>query len=361
MVDSDNRLSAPDIAAVLANYPPDCQPTSAQSLGAAGGMSGAQFWRLTTARGGQILRRWPHEFPPPERLRFIHAVLRHAAGRGIGFLPIPATTRQGETFVEFARHLWELAPLKPGVADYEQTPSAEKLRTAMIALAQFHNAVADFNIGRQTESSPATQTNAVGRHAQRLRELERTGTADLTSAIADAHWPDLAPLARRFLQKLPRALPVALRQLEPLAFAKFPLLPCIRDIWHEHVLFLGNTVTGLIDFGAVEIDTPATDITRLLGSLESVTPESPFPFREGQGEGATSATATTWSEGLNGYQTERMLTPDEIRATQALHTSGTLLAGCNWIRWIYGEHREFEDHTQVVKRFRHILAAMSVE
>ena len=127
MVDSGRRDRTPDIASVLANYPPDCQPTRVDSLGAAGGMSGAQFWRLTTPRGGQILRRWPIEFPPPERLRFIHAVLRHAASRGIAFLPNPATTRQGDSFVEFAGYLWELAPLMPGAANYEQSPTAEKL------------------------------------------------------------------------------------------------------------------------------------------------------------------------------------------------------------------------------------------
>jgi Ser/Thr protein kinase RdoA (MazF antagonist) len=343
MVNSGSYDRTRDIAAVLANYPPDCQPTRVESLGAAGGMSGAQFWRLATPRGGQILRRWPTEFPPPERLRFIHGVLRHAADGGIAFLPIPATTRAGNSFVEFAGYLWEVAPLMPGAADYEQSPSAEKLRAAMIALAQFHDAVAGFSVGREDELPPAIQTNAIARHAQRLQEFERSSTVDLANAIVDMHWPDLAPLARQFLQNLRRAVPFALKQIEPLTGVVFPQQPCIRDAWHDHVLFTGNKVTGLIDFGAVDFDTPATDIARLLGSFESVSGPSD----------------TTWQIGLDAYQSVHKLFPGELQAARALRTSGTLLAGYNWIRWIYIEHREFEDHAQVVARFRRILASVT--
>ena len=65
------------------HYPTDCQPSHIEPLGSAGGMSGAQFWRITAPRGTLCLRRWPIEHPSPERLQFIHAVLRHAAASGI--------------------------------------------------------------------------------------------------------------------------------------------------------------------------------------------------------------------------------------------------------------------------------------
>jgi homoserine kinase type II len=316
-------------------------------------MSGAQFWRLTTvvrgypdpAHGGTlILRRWPQEHPTPDRLRFIHAVLRHAAERGVTFLPLPIPAQTGQSFIEQAGHLWELTPWLPGAADYETAPTTEKLRAAMAALAQFHIATADFptpttprSVGRQTESSPPTSPPSIQRRLARLHQLARGEINELSRPITDATWPDLAPLARNFLAALPRAVPQAIAQLEPLADVRLPLQPCIRDVWHDHVLFTGGRVTGLIDFGAVTIDTPATDIARLLGSLAGDDPAG-------------------WQSGLAAYSAIRPLSQEESLAVFALDRSGTILAGCNWLRWLYIERRQFENPAQVIDRFRRIAA-----
>ena len=66
--------------------------------------------------------------------------------------------------------------------------------------------------------------------------------------------------------------------------------------------------------------------------------------------------ANTWQLGLSAYQQIRPLTADELRATQALAVSGNILAGCNWIRWLYIENRQFENATPIIERFRHIVA-----
>ena len=60
---------------------------------------------------------------------------------GISFLAVPIRTTEGESFVLFDGHLWELTPWMPGAADYERSPSAQKLGAAMTALAKFHLAV----------------------------------------------------------------------------------------------------------------------------------------------------------------------------------------------------------------------------
>ncbi len=331
------------IREILRRYTPECQPSRIEPLDFAGGMSGAQFWRITAPRGTLILRRWPPEHPSPERLHFIHAVLRHAAQRGVMLLPLPISTRDGQTFIAHAGHLWELAPWMPGAADYERSPSVDKLCAAMTALAQFHIATADFptpptplSVGRQAEYLPATSTLVISHRLARLHDLADGGIEELSRAITDTTWPELAPLARQFAAILPRAVPRAIGQLEPLTDVSLPLQPCLRDIWHDHVLFTGDDVTGLIDFGAVDIDTPATDIARLLASF-------------------AGDDAAAWQTGLAAYSTLRPISEQESLAVFALDSAGTILAGGNWIRWIYVAGRQFENRAQVVERFRRIL------
>lgn len=322
------------IAEILRAYPPDCQPTAVESIGNAGGMSGAQFWRFVAPRGTLALRCWPIEHPSPERLEFIHAVLRHAADHGLQFLPMPIATTTGATFVRQDGRLWELAPWLPGTADYEQAPRAEKLRAAMIALADLHIAVRDFP--RPPAPGSAGGAPAITHRLARLIELQNGGIDELARAITDDRWPELAPRARQFVTEFCRVAPIAIRQLTPLADQPFRVQLCIRDIWHDHILFTGDAVTGIIDFGAVDFDTPATDVARLLGSL-------------------IGDNSSGWDEGIRAYSSICVLTDSEAHAIPLLDVAGTLLAGCNWIRWIHVEGREFDAPTTIISRFNRIL------
>ncbi len=330
--------STSEIQAIIRKYPAAFHPTRIEPLGAAGGMSGAQFWRIETPQGALMLRRWPTEHPTPERLRFIHSVLFHAAERGVSFLAVPIRTSTGESFVSFDGSFWELTPRMPGTADYEQSPSPQKLGAAMRALAKFHAMAHDFPV---PDSNPLARVPAVSRRLARLQELARRGTNELSQALSVDVWPELTPLAHRFLATVPKLLPRASGQLEQVSTMPLPLQPCLRDIWHGHVLFTGENVTGIIDFGAMDIDTPATDVARLLGSLV------------GDDE-------VGWQTGLCAYSTIRQLSADEERATKALDATGTIVAGCNWLQWIYVEGRKFEDREQIIERFRRIAARSRV-
>lgn len=328
-------ISLREIEAIVRDFPASFQPTRIEPLGMAGGMSGAQFWRIQSAAGPLVLRQWPSEHPSAERLRFIHDVLFHAQKRGVAFLAVPIRTASGESFVRRNEHLWELSPWMPGSADYERSPSEKKLRAAMIGLARFHRAVSDYLVG--ADKSPATAAHAVTRHLTRIQALTDSKCNDLAGAIAETTWPELADSARLFVAMLPAILPSAESRLVPLVGARLPIQPCLRDIWHDHVLFTGDEVTGVIDFGAVDIDTPATDIARLLGSL-------------------VGDDAAGWRAGIDAYATIRPLSAEEELAASALNVSGTILAGCNWLRWIYIENRTFDDVGRITERFRRIVS-----
>jgi Ser/Thr protein kinase RdoA (MazF antagonist) len=298
-------------------------------------MSGAQFWRMQSARGTLVLRRWPAEHPAPERLQFVHEVLFHAARNEIDFLAVPVRAKANISFISDAGHLWELAPWMPGVASYASSPTTEKLRAVMMALAKFHAAVADFP--RTGSQHFARVAPAISRRLDQLSQIAEGGHSVLAKTINERVWPDLAPLARRFLATAPACLPSVIRVITPFAKTSFTLQPCLRDIWHDHVLFTGDVVTGIIDYGAIDFDTPATDIARLLGSLVDDDPVG-------------------WNEGLAAYRTVRPLTDDEEFAARALNVSGPIVAGYNWLRWIYIDGREFENQGQIVERFQRIVA-----
>jgi homoserine kinase type II len=344
-----------EIRHILARYPADCWPERIEPLGSAGGMSGAQFWRVTAPRGVLALRRWPPEHPSTERLRFIHAVLNHAAANGISHVPVPIKALDGQTFLTQNNHFWELAPWMPGAADYEQAPSDEKLVAAMVALAQFHNAVADYSPPPElTATLDAAGPSAIPRRIDRLRKLRQSEINKLSNAVDDATWPEFAVVAREFLARLPNAIPRALALLEPLASANFPLQPCVRDIWHDHILFTGNDVTGIVDFGAVDIDIPATDIARLLGSLVG---EPGLPFKSRPLEFGDRSDC--WQKGLAAYSAVRPLSSSETLAVFALNSANPILAGCNWIHWIFLDRRQFQDGQKIIVRFKRILSHLT--
>ena len=119
-----------------------------------------------------------------------------------------------------------------------------------------------------------------------------------------------------------------------------PLQPCIRDIWHDHVLFQGEEVSGLIDFGALRIENVATDVARLLGSLVG---------NDKRG----------WQRGLDAYAEVRPLSSDELQLAEAFDLSGTLLGGINWVQWIYLEERQFEDRGAVLGRLGEHVARLA--
>lgn len=320
------RLSAP-LRQVLSRYGPECQPTDVRPLGSAGGFSGAVFWQLHTPRGRLVLRRWPGGHPSPRRLDFIHAVLQHVASRGVDFVPVPVSTASRSSRVSCDGHLWELAPWMPGRANFETDPSRQRLQAALRALATFHRAAEDFPLPTERSGPPP----GVARRVERFNELLAGGLDRLAGSVNHTLWPELAERAVAWCDLFRLPADSVCRELESLHDARVPLQPCIRDVWHDHVLFTGGAVTGIVDFGAMRIDNVATDLARLLGSLA----------RDRQ---------AAWDAGLAAYEELRPLSRVERRLVQVLDRSAVLLSGLNWIEWVFLERREFDNRATILRR-----------
>jgi len=114
------------------------------------------------------------------------------------------------------------------------------------------------------------------------------------------------------------------------------LQPCIRDIHSQHVLFHQSRVSGIIDFGAMNNDTVATDVARLLGSLAGDDQQS-------------------WQVGMAAYQDTRPLTEIEQRFVHCFDGANVLLSPLNWLRWLIVEGRHFDDESLVLSRLDELI------
>jgi homoserine kinase type II len=102
-------------------------------------------------------------------------------------------------------------------------------------------------------------------------------------------------------------------------------------LWHDHLLFDGDRLTGLIDYGSIKIDHVAVDLSRMLGSL-------------------VGDDASGWQTGLQAYRRIAPLDAEEEELAHALDETGTILGVANWLRWLYEDRRPFDDRDAVARR-----------
>jgi homoserine kinase type II len=310
--------------AVLERYPGPVRQGSLVPLGNRGGFSGALLFCIVSPLGRLSLRAWPpHD--SLERVLFRHRLMARARGQGLDFVPAVLTTRGGDTAVDHAGRLWELTEWLPGRADYHERPSPERLAAACQALARLHTAWEQF-----TETAPAP-CPALQRRLDCFREwhdLVQSGWHPLAQAASDDPARPAAERAWRVLSRRAGRVPGG---LQPWAAAGWRLQPCLCDLWHDHLLFDGERLTGLVDYGSVKVDQVAADLARMLGSLV-----------EDDDEG--------WRAGLRAYREVRGLAVEEEGLARALDETGAVLGMTNWLRWLYEERRPFEDRAAAGRR-----------
>jgi Ser/Thr protein kinase RdoA (MazF antagonist) len=326
-------MSGPIATSVLSRFPGLRTIGQLTPLENAGGFSGSKLWKVTADDGEFCLRRWP-EKTTAERLTFIHAFQRHLYLRGLQIVPA-LIDASGGTFVEQEGHLWELASWMPGTADYREHPTAARLTAAMKALAQVHIAAAQMPGQSRSGTSPGLATRL-----DQVRQLRAGGIERIEEGVArrPLAWDDFA---RRICEKFRQFAPGVEYRLTEGTTISGPLFPCLRDIWHDHVLFTGDQVTGIIDFGAARIESPAGDLARLVGSL-----------------GVESHQHRIWNTALAAYEATRPLGASQRMLVRAFDASTVLLSGINWLTWLYLEQREFEDAAAVTRRLAEITARL---
>ena len=146
----------------------------------------------------------------------------------------------------------------------------------------------------------------------------------------------LGLLPTNLLQNFDRLNANLRSELSTLRQLTFKLQFCIRDLWHDHLFFRGEKVSGIVDFGALAIDSVAADLSRMLGSL-------------------IGNETSKWQMGLQEYSSIRELSDAERQLISVYDRSTTMLAGMNWLKWILLENRTFESLEPIKERIQRLL------
>jgi homoserine kinase type II len=316
----------------------DVAVSSCISMAGAGGFSGARLWRVASSCGLLVLRRWPAGHPTPDRLAWIHSVIRVAQQHGFDRVPTPLDATTGGTFVSENDHLWELDRWLPGVADFHARPTDARLVAAMLALAGFHRSVehvASTNQhadGVELIARPETMPSpGVAERLARIAWLREGGLTKIDQAIPRPATTRLARLAREWVTRYRRLADRIERRMAVAAALRVPLQPVLRDVWSDHILFDGDAVTGILDVGAMRIESPAADLARLIGSL-------------------VGDDRQRRQVALAAYATRRPLSHDERQLVTAFDESAVALSGLNWVEWLFVDGRRFNDLAAVERR-----------
>jgi len=308
---------------LLGRYPARVQPLSQlESLGGAGGLSGARLWRFRAEQGRLLLRAWPPHGPGRKHLERVHHWLSLTAD--LGFVPVPIRDRAGDSLQEWQGRLWEITPWLAGATGLSCPPALEHLRLAFTGLAAFLERLA-------CEQVEGVSAGLRHRH-QALTQLVQGGFDMLEAAINMEREPRTVRHAAA-LAWLTLARSMAPTLLDPLARAStlvIPLQPCLRDARPEHFLFDGDRLSGLVDFGAMGVDSVAGDLARLIGEWF---------------DGDPSARP----EALACFERVRPLDPAETGLIGLFESATSLLIGERWVRWHYLEHRLFDDPEAISK------------
>ena len=293
-------------------------PSIGEFISVEKGMSLSRTWKFSTANGDWALRWSPHYQTTAEKLNWVANALSHAHQQGAHFVPVPLLAKSGEPFVVVDKGYWEVSPWMPG-EPLTHTSDSSQVKTTLIALGCFHSSTA-----AESKQLPISQTTA---YRQRLNGLKI-----LAGGSIDSRWPaELATL-------ISRATEPALNMLQEVSSVPTRVQPVQVDSRAEHFLLSAGEVTGLIDFGAMRIDTPWVDIARLTGELA-------------QGDSAKR-------DHLVALYSEATAKEPLPQVVEAFDLSGTVLAMSNWLTWFDGRIPENGQEQLRLTELRHRLGSL---
>jgi len=273
----------------------------------------------------------------------LHRLLKHIQTFGLRQIAVPIATAAGPTFFETEGNIWQLEPWMPGSADFSTAPREARLRAALACLAQWHLAAVRFEAHAVEHewffTTAAGPSPGIAERAGQINRWNESTCNVVRHRLDSSPWKEFTSLGREILNDFLRPAPRIAASLNCGLATRVPLQPCLRDIWHDHVLFTGNEVTGLIDPHSARTDSVGTDLARLLGSL-------------------VGDDRRLWKIGLDAYEAVRPLSVSELSLIEIFDQTAVLLSGMTWLDWYCLQGRVFDNREKVIDRLHGILARL---
>ena len=213
-------------------------------------------------------------------LPFFLGLMEHLAARGIN-CPQPVHNRSGESLGQLAGRPAVIVTFLDGV--WLKTPGVSHCAQLGRALAGLHRAGADFALRRPNALSLASWP--------RLFEAAGDRADEVAPGLGAETEAELADLARRWPKDLPQGVIHA-------------------DLFPDNVFFLGDRLSGLIDFYFACTDALAYDLAVCLNAW-CFDADGRFDFAKGEAL-------------LDGYRTVRPLNDSEVAALPVLARGAAL-------------------------------------
>jgi aminoglycoside phosphotransferase (APT) family kinase protein len=279
-----------------------------------GGFSGALVWKVNTPEGKFALKAWPKGQPAYLPLPQIHQRMQELREAEQLFVPQVIINRKGSSVNSVGESRFDLVTWQPGEA--ESTASPSRIQAAIKAIGQVHAVW-------KRSSHQRGICFAAQHQFQRLTEWTATELETLQTQVRGLS-AVYATALQIFLEQRERAL----RRLLPWLQRKVSLQFCLGDIWSDHVLFTGDQVSGIIDYGGMRLDHPAQDLARLLGS---------------------------WCRGDTklrqiGLETYQPASEELTELAVLLEATGAMVGIGNWMRWLVLEKKPFADIGRAERR-----------
>ncbi|NJR13603.1 MAG: homoserine kinase [Phyllobacteriaceae bacterium] len=262
-------INGAELSAFLAAYDIG---TLTSYRGIAEGVENSNFMLHTT--GGQFILTLYEKRVNPDDLPFFLGLMQHLQARGLT-CPLPVKRNDGAMTGMLAGRPAAIITFLEGI--WPRKPEAAHCRQVGEALAQLHLAGADF---------AGTRPNALTLADWRpLWEKSASHADSVEPGLAELATGELAALEHGWPRHLPRGV-------------------IHGDLFPDNVFFLGDRLSGLIDFYFACTDILAYDLVTCINA---------WCFERDGAYNLTKGKAL-----LAGYQSVRLLSPDEIAALPLL-------------------------------------------
>lgn len=319
-----------------------------------GGLSGASVWKVTTESLGEVvswaLKCWP-DGSRAERVAEIHWVLGTARRNACPAIPAALLTgNPANSWLNSNGKFWECSAWTDG-GPPDLNFQLEPVITEMARwIGMFANSVHQLGGSRSVPMTILDRWRRMEGLRSSLPNPLVIGAAGFVHGYNEEQRKSLSRALQVISWAWPKTAPEIMTGLAHWTETKLDLQYVVRDVHFGNTLFSGGKLVAFVDFDAVRMDTPAADLSRLVGSV----------LLERAGDVDASA---VWEAVLAAYRTVRTLSTEEETLARWLSEVNPLINLANWVAWLGVEGRNFGESQgmafQRLEQWSRVVASQS--